>query len=472
MTRIDAFKINEVMTKAKLIHQKKTFGGISSESANEALQYVADNVKKIAEDVIDAVQKELDSYKGKTAKEMADFTSERDKFIQKVQVEASRADVAEAQVQQVQKKLDSYKGRTSKEIADLISERDKFVQKAQAEATRADAAEAKIKQSKKSKVGKPKVLHNGNIEYKKLNKNGATLVVEKTPNGKLVRVKGEDLDGNLRETTFDPQSGKRIKTFTNVNGDKVYIYDDANVLVKPLNRIRSNKVEMFAEEIIEEKPNSHIMELKRSYSDGSVEYVTYDKEQQIDLSSTKRDKAGVVIEHKEFVTYLNDKMNFTKILKFNPETRKKSEMFIEYADGRTSKLSYTPNGNPYKLVERTSEGLLRTITAKVDKYGNVNHSDAKLEYIYPKSSKIKSSKINLEDTFSSKEEVLTMRDGSVVTLKIDESYKPFKLVIESKKDAEKVSVTDRQEIYEYLKSIGKVGYLDDRKYYSNCIREL
>ena len=300
MTGIDAFKINEVMTKAKLIHQKKTFGGISSESANEALQYVADNVKKIAEDVIDAVQKELDSYKGKTAKEMADFTSERDKFIQKAQVEASRADVAEAQVQQVQEKLDSYKGRTSKEIADLISERDKFiqkaqveasradvaeaqvqqvqekldsykgrtskeiadliserdkfVQKAQAEATRADAAEAQIKQSKKSKVGKPKVLHNGNIEYKKLNKNGATLVVEKTPNGKLVRVKGEDLDGNLRETTFDPQSGKRIKTFTNVNGDKVYIYDDANVLVKPLNRIRSNKVEMFAEEIIEEKP--------------------------------------------------------------------------------------------------------------------------------------------------------------------------------------------------------------------------
>ena len=84
----------------------------------------------------------------------------------------------------------------------------------------------------------------------------------------------------------------------------------------------------------------------------------------------------------------------------------------------------------------------------------------------------KSSKINLEDTFSSKEEVLTMRDGSVVTLKIDESYKPFELVIESKKDAEKVSMTDRQEIYEYLKSIGKVGYLDDRKYYSNCIREL
>ena len=34
MTRIDAFKINEVMTKAKLIYQKKTFGGISSESAH------------------------------------------------------------------------------------------------------------------------------------------------------------------------------------------------------------------------------------------------------------------------------------------------------------------------------------------------------------------------------------------------------------------------------------------------------
>lgn len=417
MTGIDANKINDVVARAKQIYRSKAFGGISEESANNAISNIVDNIKCMAEEAVSTVQRELDGFKGKTAREMADLTSQRDAFIQKAQKEAERA----------------------------------------------NNAEAKIQQGMKSKVGKPKVLENGNIEYKKVNKNGATLTVEKTQDGKLIRVKGEDIDGNLRETTFNTETGKRVKTFTNVNGDKVYDYE--HNVVKELNRVKSQTPKMLSEEIVKKDLGHNIMQLKRSYSDGSVEYVSYDMKAQIETSSRKLDKHGNFIETKELDTDVRGRA-YLLINKYNQETGRKAEVIKEYPNGVYSKLLLTQDGYPYKIIEKTSQGLRREIVGKVDKYGNVNLDNPELKYIYPKTSKIKSSKVEMDAIYHVNKETLQMRDGTIVTVKVDGNYHPYVVTVQ---DANGSRQIDRDKIDEFLTSIGKIGHFEDKDYYSNYI---
>lgn len=417
MAGIDANKIAEVVQNAKSLYKSKTFGGVSEDSANKALSNVANAIKQMADDTVGAFQRELDNFKGKTASEMADLTSQRDEFIQKAQKEAERA----------------------------------------------NNAEAKIQQGMKSKVGKPKVLENGNIEYKKVNKNGATLTVEKTPDDKLVRVKGEDIDGNLRETTFNTETGKRVKTFTNVNGDKVYDYE--HNVVKELNRVKSQTPKMLSEEIVKKDLGHNIMQLKRSYSDGSVEYVFYDMKAQIETSSRKLDKHGNFIETKELDTDVRGRA-YLLINKYNQETGRKAEVIKEYPNGVYSKLLLTQDGYPYKIVEKTSQGLRREIVGKVDKYGNVNLDNPELTYIYPKTSKIKSSKVEMDVIYHVNKETLQMRDGTIVTVKVDGNYHPYVVTVQ---DANGSRQIDRDKIDEFLTSIGKIGHFEDKNYYSNYI---
>ena len=417
MTGIDANKINDVVARAKQIYRSKAFGGISEESANNAISNIVDNIKYMAEEAVSTVQRELDCFKGKTAREMADLTSQRDEFIQKAQKEAERA----------------------------------------------NNAEAKIQQGMKSKVGKPKVLENGNIEYKKVNKNGATLTVEKTPDGKLIRVKGEDIDGNLRETTFNTETGKRVKTFTNVNGDKVYDYE--HNVVKELNRVKSQTPKMLSEEIVKKDLGHNIMQLKRSYSDGSVEYVFYDMKAQIETSSRKLDKHGNFIETKELDTDVHGRA-YLLINKYKQETGRKAEVIKEYPNGVYSKLLLTQDGYPYKIIEKTSQGLRREIVGKVDKYGNVNLDNPELTYIYPKTSKIKSSKVEMDAIYHVNKETLQMRDGTIVTVKVDGNYHPYVVTVQ---DANGSRQIDRDKIDEFLTSIGKIGHFEDKNYYSNYI---
>ena len=61
--------------------KKKAFGGVSLESAKEAIQKTADGVKQLAENAIGSVQQELQNFKGKSAQEMAEMTSKKDAVI-------------------------------------------------------------------------------------------------------------------------------------------------------------------------------------------------------------------------------------------------------------------------------------------------------------------------------------------------------------------------------------------------------
>ena len=56
-------------------------GGVSLDSAKEAIHKTADGVKQLAENAIGSVQKELRDFQGKSAREMAEMTSKKDAVI-------------------------------------------------------------------------------------------------------------------------------------------------------------------------------------------------------------------------------------------------------------------------------------------------------------------------------------------------------------------------------------------------------
>ena len=129
---------------------------------------------------------------------------------------------------------------------------------------------------------------------------------------------------------------------------------------------------------------------------------------------------------------------------------------------------FNEEGKHYKTEEKTKQGLKRIITAKTDKYGNVDDSNPTLKYIYPKESLIKSSTVDSESRFYANKEILKMKDGSTVTMGINNNYTPYNVTINRQGEAPKI--LEREEGAEYLKKIGKVGYRQDENYFSNVLK--
>ena len=61
-----------------------------------------------------------------------------------------------------------------------------------------------------------------------------------------------------------------------------------------------------------------------------------------------------------------------------------------------------------------------------------------------------------------------MKDGSTVTMAINNNYTPYNVTINKQGEASKV--LEREEGAEYLKKIGKVGYRQDEDYFSNVLK--
>lgn len=422
MVSINPENVNNIVKGAENSLKKKTLGGVSAESAKEAIQNVATGIKQLADNAIGAVQQELQAFKGKSAQEMAELTSRKDAVIL---------------------------GK-DKQIADIT-----------------ENAKQQLKAAKAVKTGKPKTLSNGNVETVKVNKNGARMTTETTPDGKgIVKVTVETLDGDIRATKYNPTTNKPIKTFTNVNGDKTIEYTSAGAKIKDVN-VKNTKVRpnVVSEDV---KANGYGRDtIKRTYSDGSYDIVDYDNQKQIEKLSTKFNSAGKKIETTECTLISNDgkPLNF-ETKKFNPETGFVEESVLESANGSKSKVIYT-KGKPTKKIEKTLQGLKREISAKVDKYGNVDASNPDMKYVYPKNSPIKESRIDFSSRFYANKETLKMKDGSTVTMEINSNYGPYNVTIHRK--GESPVALEREQGREYLEKIGKVGYNQDENYYSNVL---
>ena len=419
-----------VIKSAESVLKKKALGGVSLDSAKEAIHKTADGVKQLAENAIGSVQKELRDFQGKSAREMAEMTSKKDAVILGKDKQIAQKD---EQLNIIQKALN-----TAKSI----------------------------------KEGKPKKLKNGNYETSKVNKNGAKMTTEKTADGKLVKVSVETLDGDVRTTRYNLETGKPKSTYTNVNEETTLKYDnDGKLKSKDLVNVKKSSVQkpkLVSEDVISTDTRKGIDNIKKTYSDGSYQMIEYSKSAQTPLASEKFNKEGKLVERVRTFLDGSGKVASTITEKLNPETGKSVEKIVQNEDGSSIRSLFNEIGNCYKTEEKTKLGLKRIITAKTDKYGNVDDSNPTLKYIYPKESLIKSSTIESESRFYANKEILKMKDGSTVTMGINNNYTPYNVTINRQGEAPKI--LEREEGAEYLKKIGKVGYRQDENYFSNVLK--
>ncbi len=446
MPGIESKLTETVIKSASKLLESRTLGGVTKESANKAISNAAESVRTVANEQIGAAQREINQLRREaniSATRIAELTSEKDAVV--------------LQTESLQSELENYKN--------II-----------------DALKARLEKALGIRVQEPKVLSNGNIEHVKMNKNGAKMTTTTLPDGRKISVEVETTAGK-RKTTYNPVTGKPIKTFTNVRvsesnkkipdermlSDRLIEYNQegATKLIKNVNnkKVKPQKPNVVSKQII--GTENGVTTTRKAFSDGSYEIgkVFVNNNNEVRHLTTKLYNNDDKMIQETTYTYHFDKIR-KETAKYNPDTGNKTSVLVKdgVLDGGKEKYKTScenflnENGEIYKKVTVFEElgGLKQIISAKVDEFGIVDKTNPSLKYIYPKSSKIKSSTV-YQTKYDMDKEVLTLRDGTIVEVKINNNYYPTRIVIKEKGKTETIEIKSIDAIYNYFREIGKIN---------------
>ena len=434
MPGIESKLTETVIESASKLLKKRTMGGVTTESATNAISNAAESVRTAANEQIGVAQREINQLRREaniSATRIAELTSEKDAVVLQKEGLQSELETSMSVIEQLKAKL-----RTALGV----------------------------------KVGKPIELPNGNIRTVKTNKNGAVMTTETLPNGNKVSVEVQTPNG-IRKTTYNPVTGKPLKTYTDINGSQIIEYD-ANGAAKASKKVNNKKVKpqkptVVTREILSKKDG--VITAQKTFSDGSYEICKIEERDKTAYQGTLFNSKGKKVKEWEARSGKIEKE--TTI--YNPETGKKTSVIIECKKDRayegffyesSREKFYNERGEIFKEVitfgEKGKE-IKQIIKARVDEFGIVNTKNPSVEYIYPKSSKIKSSRVVFHDEFWPEKEVLTLRDGSTVEVRVNNNYNPYKVTIKEKGKSDEKIISDSNMVYDYLKSIGKELKLRD-----------
>lgn len=422
MANIGSEIINSIVTNSEKLLKQRTLGGVNADSAANAIKNAAEGMAKKANELLGSTQKEIESLRSQnnlSAQKIAELTSQKDKF--------------ELSSKAAQEEINTLKSR-----------------------------EFKIKQ------GKPKTLPNGNIETIKINKNGARMTTETLPDGRKVSVTVETIDGDIRKTTFNPATGKPIKTFTNTNGKDLIIEYDADGKFKKLKEVNNKKVRVkeptvVSREILETK--NSITKAQKTYSDGSYEILEYNASNNSPISANLYNKDNKLLKNTAYDTQLHTRFETV----YNAETGRVAQKVGYFKNGIKITDKCDKLGNTIKRTEIYPDGFKREIIAEANEFGTYNVDNPKIDITYPKTAKIKKAKIKFRKQFYPETETLQLRDGTTVILSdFDGWYNTGKVTIKQKGAAESKILTDPGEIKSYLASIGKVTF-NESHYYNSLL---
>lgn len=234
--------------------KSKAFGGVSKESAEAGIELATKKTAELGNETIGKLQREMQELKGKTAKEIADITSQKDAVILQTKKEA-------------QTEINKVKEGANAAI---------------------QSAKNALKEAKAGKIIE-KILPNGNKLIRKANNNGAVMEKEiallKNKNGEIsehmLNAKVTDLAGNVRKTKYNPLTGKPINTYTDTVKPRLYEYDSngKNNTVKDVNikKLKSTKPTLVTQtephEINAGPSGERAIGVERIFSDGSSETI-------------------------------------------------------------------------------------------------------------------------------------------------------------------------------------------------------
>lgn len=348
--------IEQIVGEAATKLASKTFGGVSKESAMEAIKAAAEKARIAGEEAVAKVTQELQAYKGKTVQEMAELTSKNDRIVLQTKNEAKAA-VEAAQKQAAE----------------------------QVKAAKTAARAPKVFE---------KTLPNGGKEIRKVSANGATMVKEVNANGQTVKVSVTQLDGSIRRTTYNPVTGKPVRTYTNIGGDKLIEYNEgSSSITKAVNKkkVKAEKPTLVQQTEPKRIYNSDFgreggYEVTKTYSDGSKEVVRKFTEGHNNRTVTQKTNAnGVQTEEK--IVWENGGV---RINSYNPDKRTSSHMESYRLDNglkhtTINKSVYLPNeGVPTKTGSEFAVGNAKVTANRIkDEYG-LYTDKYKIKVTYPK----------------------------------------------------------------------------------------
>ena len=234
--------------------KSKAFGGVSKESAEAGIELATKRTAELGNETIGKLQREMQELKGKTAKEIADITSQKDDVILQTKKEA-------------QTEINKVKEGANAAI---------------------QSAKKALKKAKASKIIE-KILPNGNKLIRKANNNDAVMEKEiallKNKNGEIsehmLNAKVTDLAGNVRKTKYNPLTGKPINTYTDTVKPRLYEYDSKgqNTAIKDVNvkKVKPEKPTLVTQtephEINAGPSGERAIGVERIFSDGSSETI-------------------------------------------------------------------------------------------------------------------------------------------------------------------------------------------------------
>ena len=439
MPGIESELTKTVIESASKLLKKRTMGGVTTESATNAISNAAESVRTAANVQIGAAQREIGQLRREadlSATRIAELTSEKDAVV--------------LQKEGLQSELE-----TSKGVIEQLK--------------------AKLRAALGVKVGKPIELPNGNIRTVKTNKNGAVMTTEALPNGRKISVEVQTPNG-IRKTTYDPVTGKPLKTYTDVNGSQIIEYD-AEGAVKSIKKVNNKKVKPQKPTVVNREilsTRNGVITTRKTLSDGSYELAEIHEFSKKPKSGTLFNKDGVKVQETvyEYGRGFNRNITETITRKYDPKTNKelsivtKNDLIVNEKVARSisSEQFYNPHGDVYKKVTvfENDGGIKQVVKADVDEFGIVNDLKPTMEYIYPKSSKIKSSKIEFSSIYGAEKETITLRDGTIVKFKLNNNYEPYDLTIKKKGSTEVTKITKWDEISRYVDSLGRIKVHDFR----------
>lgn len=300
--------------------KSKAFGGVSKESAEAGIELATKKTAELGNETIGKLQREMQELKGKTAKEIADITSQKDAVILQTKKEA-------------QTEINKVKEGANAAI---------------------QSAKKALKEAKASKIIE-KILPNGNKLIRKANNNGAVMekeiVLLKNKNGEIsehmLNAKVTDLAGNVRKTKYNPLTGKPINTYTDTVKPRLYEYNSKGetTAIKDVNikKVKPEKPTLVTQtephEINAGFSGERAIGVDKIYSDGSSETIakltTYNNPR---IIVAKKDPNGQVYERT--TTWTENKSQ--RIERFEKDgTYSETEKFLDTNNQLFSRTIYS-----------------------------------------------------------------------------------------------------------------------------------
>lgn len=362
-----SINIQKITTESASRLKSKMMGGVSRESAVEAIGDAANKVMGAMQEEAKVAQRNFQTSIEQLRNTHAQEIASKDSFIRGQVDKLSQTEAALTTSQQENATLSQQVARFGDRIKRVLT------------------------------FKKIKTNPDGSEVFAKANLNGTK--AEKTVNsqGKVVQVNVEQLDGSVRRTTYNPETGKPVRTYTNTGKEPVEILYDQYGRTSAIRTVNVKKT-------VAPKPtpvgsplilrdDESVRQIQTTMSDGSIKKVMV-------LKSN-----GEVIEaqHQSGPDYWSATGSY--YTKENSGVRR----FITRAKNTEGKIEDT-----WKTIFPSGITTIQPYSKVTDDFG-ITRCTARMTF--PKSSQVKRiDRITVEGANSPAKEIIKMKDGTIYEL--------------------------------------------------------